>query len=292
MKFAMYTHFDRMLMEKGMDLACGYAAEYGFTYIEHIDDIHPGVKQSVNSLSEARDLRKALKRYGLEMACCSVFADVWTYDDALVKLKKQAEIAAETESPYLHHTCLPWLSRKEGQPSFKDGFDRAVDICGEVALYAKTLGVTAIYEEQGMYLNGCESFGRFINEMRKIDPEIGICGDMGNIMFAGEKPSEFFRRFASEIKHVHVKAYTEYDCFTDPGGLSYEIANGKWLKEVSPYAERNTVSELVRILSEAGYDGVYSFELSNVNGYEADLKDTMRLLESVHKSCAGSMKSV
>ena len=281
MKYALYTHFDSILMREGAEAVCRYAADRGFSGVEHLEDISPCGKMSVPTMEDAKELRKTLDKYGLDMACLSIAANVWTNKSEVENLKKQAEFAAALGSPFLHHTCLPWLKTGEDAPSAEEGFECAVKAAVEVSQYAARFGLNTLYEEQGLYLNGCEGFGKFLYEVRRLCPSVGVCGDMGNIRFVTETPEAFFEQFKGDIRHVHVKAYQTHTEKPASDFLCYELRDGSWIEEVSPVLCPETMKNLMGLLKEASYNGYYALELSRWDDFDTASKQTMTLLDSL-----------
>ena len=192
MEFAMYAGFSDVLKEKGAAVAAERAAELQVTAVEMFEFAGAGYPSVIPGRESARKVRAALKARGLHVCCWSAYADLYTDAEAEASLCRQAELASEIGSPFLHHTLLPWLELGEGSPAFEEAVEKAVDAAARIAKYAEPLGITCIYEDQGMYINGVENFGIFLREMKNRCKNVGVCGDMGNIFFVDEKPEDFF----------------------------------------------------------------------------------------------------
>ena len=258
MKFCFYSGFNQSLQEKGVKNTAEWAQKNGYSAVEFLqldaDNWHKGVE----TLSQARDVQKILQNHNLTTACYSIGINLLEGRVAVDWLKKQAELAAELQSPYLHHTLIDSLSLPPNAPSFDTVFQPILDAASEVALYCQHLGITCLYEEQGMYFNGVKNFGRFFTEMQKRFQNVGVCGDFGNILFADEDPYEFFKTFLPHIKHVHVKDYEKRFVPTD-GCL--QSKKGTFLKDVPLGKGIVPVRECLKLLRGINYDGYFSLEL-------------------------------
>lgn len=252
-----------MLQEKGLETTAAWARENGFSAVEFlqlpIETWHKGVENS----KQAKRTKRILRQYGLSTACYSVGVNLHADSNALSLLKNQAELAAELGSPFLHHTLIDSLALPENAPSFQEVFAEISDKASEVARYCQTLGLTCLYEEQGLYFNGIKNFGLFYNEIKKRCPNVGVCGDFGNILFMDETSAEFFKAFKKEIKHVHVK---DYQKATDRTELSeadgwLKTKNGNYLKDVPLGQGIVNVAECFRLLRSANYQGLFSLEV-------------------------------
>ena len=139
------------------------------------------------------------------MACYSVGTDLSTGDTAPIeRLKRHAEYAAILGSPYLHHTLFPVLSQREGAPTYAQVLPYVLEAAAQVAEHAATLGVTCLYEPQGLYFNGTEGLGHFFAEIKRICPNVGICADAGNPLFVHADPIALAKAFAKGIHFLPI----------------------------------------------------------------------------------------
>lgn len=263
MEFCFYSGFNQMLQAQGLEETARWAQEKGFCSVEFlqlsVENWHAGVETP----TQAKQVKQGLKNYGLTTACYSVGVNLLNGQDAINRLKEQAVLAAELGSPYLHHTLIDSLVLPPESPSFDEVFDRILDAASEVALYCQSLGLTCLYEEQGMYFNGVKNFGRFFNEIIKRCSNVGICGDFGNIFFADESPETFFKTFKSHIKHVHVKDFaqrSEIDGLPDQD-CWLKTKGGSFLKDVPLGEGIIPIKACFQQLREADYRGKFSLEL-------------------------------
>ena len=215
LNFSMYSGFSSLVKKHGIESAAGTAKELGFSSVEFFDaagTLHRS--PTFESVDEAKNAKIILDKYSLSVACYSIGATLVTLDkDACViesvvaELKHYGDIAAALGSPFLHHTLILNLSLWDGAPTLDEVLAPTVDAACRVADHCKILGLTCIYEDQGMYFNGVYGFGRFYNEMKKRCDNVGVCGDIGNVLFVDEEPLPFFETYIDDIKHVHVTLY-------------------------------------------------------------------------------------
>ena len=273
MKFGFYSGFNQSLQEKGAKNTAEWAQKNGYSAVEFLQINADAWYKGVETISQARDMQKILQNHNLTTACYSVGVNLLEGKTAVDWLKKQAELAAELQSPYLHHTLIDSLSLPPNAPTFDAVFQPILDAASEVALYCQQLGITCLYEEQGMYFNGVKNFGRFFIEMQKRFQNVGVCGDFGNIFFADETPDEFFKVFLPYIKHVHVKDYEKSLTPTESG---LQSKKGTFLQDV-PLGEGVVAWErCLQLLKSVGYDGYFSLEQCNPTVNDPP---TMKLLE-------------
>lgn len=279
MKIAMYSRFNTMLSEMGIDKTLQYAKSQGFSGVEFMDANRKTEEAVISDLAAARELRRELDRYNLPMVCYSVGCNVWTDADIVQTMCRKVEIAKELGSPYLHHTLLPGMERSWKGDDFHEKIKAAVEKAEQIANYAEELNITCIYEEQGYYVNGVRDFGVFYNEMKKRCRNVGVCADLGNILFVNEKPEDFLREYIDDIRHVHVKDYLYKKTDIDPGMY--------WMKVKGNWWRRNTMvghgvidyPACMKILRDAHYQGAFSLELTHPEPYEEGVRQAMEYLE-------------
>lgn len=283
MRFTFYTYFNSMAAREGLEKTADYAAEHGFSAVELLESAGAASPALIKDTAMAKEAKKILAVRGLDVACWSVGTTVYKNAEAVASLKRQAEVASELECPFLHHTLLLWLAPFEGMPTFDEAIAGAVEAASEVADYARPLGVKCIYEDQGMYANGVEGFGKFYSQMKKRCSNVGVCGDMGNSLFVDEGAERFFAAYAEDICHVHVKDYLVRTFREAPSRYWYPTKGGRWLRETMVGDGNVDVSACMDILQKAGYSGTYALELSHPEPFETGVKQAMAYLERWEK---------
>ncbi len=264
MNFSMYTGFSNIACEKGWECAADAAKSFGCSSVETLDFLDMPVTNSLNTAEEAESARRILDRKGLKVACCSAFTNIYKSPETVEFLKKRAEIASSLGSPFLHHTLLSWIDPFAKLPDFDEAMECAIDAAEEIAKHAEKFGVTCIYEDQGFFANGIDNYRIFFNEMKRRCKNVGVCGDMGNSLFVDVPGEEFFKAFASDIKHVHVKDYFAKKCAEHPGKGWYRTPGGTWLQD-APLGEGIVdIVACLKSLKEVGYNGAVAIEVNDV----------------------------
>lgn len=250
MNSAFYTTFHTMLAEKGAKETARQTREYGFGSAEYYCDAVVG-SSVIPDAAAAGEVRLALENEGLYMACVSVAYDAIACPDAESVMRKYAEIAKELGSPFLHHTLLIHPVKADGQSEIRRKLSLAADAAVRIANMADAFGLTCLYEDQGMYVNGVENFSVFFEDVKSRASNVGVCADLGNILYSGEKPVPFLTRFVGDTKHVHIK-----DCTT---------INEEGVRRIKnvPFGEGEVdIPACLAVLKGAGYSGDYALELT------------------------------
>lgn len=270
MDIAFYMGFSDMLQTDGVDKTLEFAKQKGFNAVEFLaraDGIETG---NIKSLSQAEQLAQKLKENGLKTACYSVYACLLD-EQTEENLMRHVEIAHVLGSPYLHHTIVPWLAFPPNAPSYEDVLNQVLARAERVARYCEKFSIRCLYEGQGMYFNGVEGMRGFFEEMKKRGLHVGLCGDFGNTMFVDEPAKDFFKAFAKDIYHVHLKDYKIIKKSELKEPCNYQTKGGDYLKDV-PFGTGDVdFTACLERLKEVGYTGAYAFENESLSDIEHDV---------------------
>ena len=279
MHYTFYTRFSDMLKQDGPEATADWTKNHGFQSVEMFSTTDPGDPSIIPDVQTARAVRRIFEDRGLPFACYSVYADLYGKPERLQTMLLHADIAAALGSPYLHYTILPWLTLGPEQPSIDEGIAFAVDIAEQIARYCEPLGLTCLFEDQGMYLNGIEGFGKFFYELKSRCANVGVCGDVGNILFVDEDADPFFEAFKDDIKHVHIKDYLRKPAGSDPVGRY-------WLRSRDQQFLRDTMigsgvvnfKACMEVLKSVGYNGGLALEMGHPEPFDVGIEQAMEYL--------------
>ena len=279
MNFTMYTGFSQMLHEKGGEKTAEYAAGMGFSSVEMFADARYVEDNPIPDTAKAKIVRDVLAQRGLSVACYSVFANVWEQKEHIDAMLRMVDIASELGAPFFHHTMLPWTTLRTVAPEYHEAIKVAVEAAACVADYADRLGITCIYEDQGCYINGVEGFRGFWSEMKKRCKNVGICGDLGNIMFVNEKPENFLEAYVDDICHVHIKDYLRKEAEMSPGRYWLQAEDNNWLRDTMVGSGEVDFEACMKILKNAGYKGAFALELGHLEPFDEGVRQAMEYLK-------------
>lgn len=289
MKFTAYTHFSEKIKSEGLASAVDFILPLGFSSVEIFDMATPNQSDTFKSAEEAKRAGEYLLSKGLSVACYSVGATLYDYETggvnrfAVERLLHHADIAAALGSPFLHHTLILDLAPPPNAPDFDTALKVVTNAAKQVADYCKPLNLTCLYEDQGLFFNGVEGYGRFYRAMKELCSNVGVCGDIGNTLFIGESAEAFFRQFADEIKHVHVKDYIVCDDIAANENGWTKTQSNKYLKATAIGNGDIDLEAILRPLKAAGYDGSFAFESVPLALYQGSVPSSMQLLEKLYK---------
>lgn len=272
MQLTMYAYFTEMLLREGADAAVKFAKKCGFDSVELLELIGPGSLPIFPNEDSVKQLREILDMHGMRCACYSVGISLLADNVGPTKnqsspdaLKACAVRASILGSPYLHHTLMPERISNLPPPLAINRFlPLLIERAQSVADHCASLGVTTLYEPQGYYINGADSFGRFYESIKAKGHLVGVCGDVGNCLYADQSPTLFFKRYAGEMRHVHLKdLYIEdFRCNrqSKPFAIWDQTANGSALTEVPLGMGVVDLNSCMQELQRAEYQGSFALE--------------------------------
>lgn len=229
-------------------------------------------------IEAAYKIKEYADKKGVTFPCFSVYINLVgeDADEMKEKLKGYADVAKILGSPYLHHTIANDFSEPDNVVPFKEEFfKKGVETVREIYDYAETLGVKAIYEEQGYLFNSVEGFKRFLDA---VDREVGVVADFANIYQSGDKIEDFINAFADRFVHAHIKNVTLTD--TNETGEGLKTLAGNYMNEAEVDKGVVDCKKIIDMLKKAGYNGYYGLEFSAKTDDSSAIADALKLIDS------------
>lgn len=214
----------------------------------------------------------------VKFPCFSVYINLVGNDSEEMKerLKGYADIAQILGSPYLHHTIANDFSEPNNVVPYKEEFfKKGVETVREIYDYAETIGVKAIYEEQGYLFNGVEGFTRFLETVNR---EVGVVADFANIYQSGDKIEDFINAFSDRFVHAHIKDITLTE--TNETGEGLKTLVGNYMNEAEIGTGCVNCKKVIEMLKKANYDGYYGIEFGAKSDKSSAISDALRLIDS------------
>ncbi len=240
--------------------------KFGLKHLEisaGLAELTPTLDEAV-LLENARKARALLDETGITPTCFSCGCDIIGEKSANSQemLRKSAKACQILGIPYLHHTVYREINPAKGYPAFSDVLDDIVTGVRESYDYAEQLGIKCVFENQGFVLNGCERFEIFLD---KVDRDVGVVADLGNIYFFNELPEAFVGRMLPRIVHVHLKDYIKKSGNgLNPGKYWNKTINGDYLRDTLIGHGIVEFERIFKMLIASGYDGAFSLENSGL----------------------------
>lgn len=261
MNFIMFSGFTDALLSRGPAGVTDYAKGLGFSGGELFASTEHPTCDPVPDAKTARELGGIFKKQDFPIACFSVYTTLWNRPENEAFLMKKAEMASEMECPFLHHTLFPTYHPAPDDPDYAEARERILESAARIANHAARYGVTCLYEDQGAYFNSVAGYGGLWNELERECKNVGICADLGNILFVGETPEVFLRAFATRVRHVHLKDYQRVAAPACPGEGFAPATPGTWLRDCDIGTGVVDFAACLSLLRDAGYTGAYALEI-------------------------------
>lgn len=208
----------------------------------------------------ARQLGAYARSLGLAIPCFSLAADVYADPAGMTDyVLRYAEICAELEIPYLHHTVAISISAFDlTEEQRRERFDRCAEHVLRIGERARALGVRTLIEDQGFVFNGVESC---LSLCRLSGGEIRLVADIGNILFVDETPADFIRTAGDLICHAHIKDYSRQST-PHEGCTSYRTRGGQYIADTELGCGVVDLPAVKAAFDSIGYTGMYAMEFT------------------------------
>ena len=132
---------------------------------------------------------------------------------------------------------------------------------GEIMELAEKNEIVITIEIHGYYTTKPEFLGKMLEFCDS--PYFGLNLDTGNTYIAGQNPAEFARLFGKKVRHMHIKDVTEQLSASNRGeDTGIPISHSA----IGDGVNANNIKESLKIVHEAGFDGVISMEVEGNGG--------------------------
>jgi inosose dehydratase len=206
-------------------------------------------------------MRKTLDRYGVQ------FSQI----DAAFPLSRPEGESLGVE--YILHTLryaklagIPHVDTTDDRfppsaMSEREALDQMKRIYARVVPVAEAYGITLNIEPHGHFTTKPEFMRELLDAVES--EHLGLNMDTGNTFIAGQDPVAFCREFQHRVNHVHIKDVSESLAAASRGDLTGIAVSHCALGEG---VNADNIRECLRILRDAGYDGVLSMECEGAGG--------------------------
>ena len=247
--------FQKYRQQTGADLfeICRLAKEIGYEAIEFIDLGTP------DPIATAKELREYCASIDLTIASHTIGADFLNTDpeELLKKLYNYVDIAEALGAPLMRHDVC--YSLPEGM-TWHEAIVRMVPLIRKVTQYAKSKGIRTCSENHGYIFQDSERMKALIDAVD--DENYGWLVDVGNFLCADEYSLSAVKTALPYAIHAHVKDFLyrkPEELYVLPDGF-FKTRGGNLLRGTILGHGDVPVAACVKLLREAGYDGVLSLE--------------------------------
>ena len=250
-----------------------FACENGFTSVEPFCMFEFDTPDT----EKAHKVKEYADKKGIVFPCFSVYATIMDTDieEETEKLKGFAEVASILGSPYLHHTVVGQIKNPEAVVARKkELLTDGINVVREVYDYAQSLGVKTVYEDQGYIFNGVNGFGEFLD---KVDRNVGVVADFGNVCQSGDNIYDFVRAFHDKVVHAHIKDVIVTDEEVDG---SFPALDGRYVQYVAIGKGELDCKGVIDLLKSYGYDGYYGLEYAVTDDNSPVIDEIIKLVNT------------
>lgn len=258
------------------------AKELGFEVIEFI----PFVLEEGESKKEfAARVKEECEKVGIEIGSYTVGADLINgcdgdLDAEIERIKEDVDIANILGVKTMRHDATVGFPRGyKGAKSFDAALPRLIKGCRAVTEYAEQFGIRTMVENHGFFCQDSDRVEKLVNGVNH--PNFGLLVDMGNFMCVDESPEKAVGKLMPYAFHVHAKDFHfKEGMLPDPGEGWFKTRGGNYLRGAIIGHGVVPVYQCLKIMKNAGYDGVLSIEFE---GMEDPLTGIRIGLENLRK---------
>ncbi len=271
MRISLMSFVRNYAIDESFEKALDVALEVGCSGIEILEAYN--YPEVVPDMQTALEYKKLLDEKGLTLDCYTVGAsllrpedDTYDSESALKFVLKYVEIAKAMGARYFQHTLIgnAVYDKNTYVEDFDSVLEKLLPFAYKIADECNKLGMTVLYEPQGVYVNGKENFTKFYNAMKAAGKNVGVCGDMGNTFACDWRPEDFFDCFKHEIKHLHAKNMYIFSPEEKVQGAS--VSRSGTQRKPAPLFEGSAdIRYCIKTMMDLGYDDCISLE-----GYYTD----------------------
>ncbi len=242
------------------------AKEMGFDVLEFSTLALP---EGETLLGFAVKVRAECDRVGIQVANYTIGADFLNGSDGdwkaeAERLKDEVRVAAILGSPGMRHdaTFGPAKART-GAKSFDALLPVLADGCRAVTEFAATLGIRTMVENHGYFAQDSERVEKLVTAVNH--PNFGWLVDIGNFLCVDEDPVKAVARALPYAFHIHAKDFhVKSGLEPNPGEGWFPSRAGHYLRGAIIGHGNAPVSQCIRLLKRAEYDGVLSVEFEGM----------------------------
>ncbi|MDD5677798.1 MAG: sugar phosphate isomerase/epimerase [Kiritimatiellae bacterium] len=242
------------------------AKEMGFDVIEFSSLALPKGMQAIDYASR---LKAESDRTGLPVVNYTIGADFingssgdWKAEAE--RLKGEVRVAKILGVPGMRHDGTKGFpAGHQGACGFDDALPTLIKGCRLVTEFAADLGIRTMVENHGYFCQDSERVEKLINGVNH--PNFGALVDMGNFLCADEDPARAVGRMMPYAFHCHAKDFhVKPGMEPNPGKGWFQSRAGNWLRGAIIGHGNVPVTQCLRTMKRAGYDGVLSIEFEGL----------------------------
>ncbi len=206
-------------------------------------------------------------------------------DAEIERVKGEVDVAAILGAPGMRHDASRGFpAGTRGARGFADAVPRLAKGCRAITEYAADKGIRTMIENHGHFCQDSERVEQLINAVDH--PNFGALVDLGNFFCADESPVTALGRLMPYAFHVHAKDFHIKSGNGFNPGEGWALTRGGNFRRGAVIGQGDLpLVQSLRILKNAGYDGVLSIEFEGIEetltGIRIGLDNLRRLVAGV-----------
>ncbi|MFC1461951.1 sugar phosphate isomerase/epimerase family protein, partial [Verrucomicrobiota bacterium] len=219
--------------------------------------------------SLALRIKEKCDHLGVEVANYAISADFINGSGSnaeaeVERVKDEVRVARILGSSAMRHDATSGFKPEhKGARGFDDALPALAKGCRAVTEFASDLGVKTMVENHGYFCQDSDRVEKLVNAVNH--PNFGALIDIGNFACVDENPGTAVGRLMPYASHVHVKDF-HFKRGTDPWpGKGWFLSRGGNYLRCAIIGHGNVpVTQCLKIVKNAGYDGVLAIEFEGI----------------------------
>lgn len=238
--------------------------EIGFDVIEFST---LAVPEGTTKIQHAKNLRAEADRVGLPIVNYTIGANFLCeagWQSEVERLKEELEVATILGVKGMRHDATPGFAPSyKGVRSFDAALPMLADGCRAVTENAQKLGIRTMVENHGFFCQDSMRVEKLVTAVNH--PNFGLLVDMGNFLCADDQPETAIGRCMPYAFHVHAKDFhVKSGMMPNPGAGWFRSRAGNFLRGSIIGHGDVPILQCLRVMKNAGYDGVLSIEFEGM----------------------------
>ena len=242
------------------------AKEQGFDVLEFAGFCLPEGETPLSFAPKVREVCEAVK---MPTANYTISADFlrgsggdWKAEAE--RLKDEVRVARILGAPGMRHDATAGFpDGYKGPKGFDDALPALSQGCRMVAEFAADQGLKTMVENHGFFCQDSARVEKLVNAVNH--PNFGVLIDMGNFLCADEDPADAVGVLMPYAFHCHAKDFhVKSGSAPNPGQGWFQSRAGNYLRGSIIGHGDVPVTQCLRVMKRAGYDGVLSIEFEGM----------------------------
>jgi|SRR5699024_10990331 len=237
-----------------------WTANNGGQHIEMVPELGFSLK---NNPEFADEIRTKAHDAGIEISNYAIGANFIqgskeAYSNEIERVKKEVDMADRLGVKLMRHDVATRSDTSIRQ--FEEDVPELAAACREIADYASRYDMTTSVENHGFYIQASDRIQSLIHHVGRDNFKTTL--DVANFLCVDEDPVSAVKKNIPFASMAHIKDFYYRDAYPGEGWIQTEAGN--YLRGAIAGHGDISISEILKVIKESGYDGYISVEFEGM----------------------------